>query len=47
MFGEDIENLIGRWNIVNADIVSYKFIPDEVKVKLNMFQTSIKNRVGG
>ena len=46
MFGEDIDNLIRRQNVVNDEIFLQDVILNEVKVKLNMFRMSMRNWVG-
>ena len=46
MFVENIDNLIRRQNVVNDEIFLQDFISNEVKVKLNMFWMSMRNRVG-
>lgn len=46
MFGEDIDNLIRRQNVVNDEIFVQDVILNEVKVKLNMFRMSMRNWVG-
>ena len=43
MFGEDIDNLIRRQNVVNDEIFVQDVILNEVKVKLNMFRMSMRN----
>ena len=43
MFGEDIDNLIRRQNVVNDEIFLQDVILNEVKVKLNMFRMSMRN----
>ena len=46
MFSENIDNLIRRQNVVNDEIFLQDVISNEVKVKLNMFWMSMRNRVG-
>ena len=46
MFGENIDNLIRRQNVVNDEIFVQDVILNEVKVKLNMFRMSMRNWVG-
>lgn len=37
MFGEDVGDLVGRWNIVNAKIILKNLVTKEMKVQFNVF----------
>ena len=46
MFGEDINNLVGRGKIPNTKLVLKKFITNKMKVEFNILCSCVKYGIG-